>query len=51
MIVRIHLLIPGMQNGNKPQFATQALILIMTEAQQGLGYRPEEDIEHSLLVA
>ena len=51
MKVGLKLLVPGMQNGHEPQFATQSVFRLKAKAEQGFGYGAEEDIEHDLLVA
>ena len=43
-------LVPGVHHGNKAQCAAQPIVRVLSEAQQGLGCRFEQDIEHDLLV-
>jgi hypothetical protein len=50
MKMKVQALVPGMQDGDEAQLAPEALLAVTAEGQEGLGHRPEKDIDHGLFV-
>jgi hypothetical protein len=50
MKMGIEQLIPGMQNGNEAQLATESVLGISAKDTQGLRYRFKENIKHNRFI-
>jgi hypothetical protein len=50
MKMGIEQLVPGMQNGNKAQLATESVLGISAKDTQGFRYRFKENIKHNRFI-